>query len=261
MRGYRLVIIQVLAAHLGMAQDVKLSIGVQLNPIINFNSSTASDPSGRMKPVNVGTQTGVEVNYRVSDRITISPIFKYYRKSQRIVQNNFFGYVNAESYTYKKYTYENIDPGILLKYRLHKRKSNHWYAVAGISYSFANHNELNDGYHLVGDNPQTVHLGEMTFGYTPGDLGTKINMWHPLVGIRGVSKVKRIGIFEYGLLFYIPTKPMPAYRYDQSMVTDDKGTIYSSVSYKSIQYSVETSVIYYLYNFNKRLKVIHPKRG
>jgi hypothetical protein len=247
-------------AQVSFAQDTKVSVGVQLNPFVNFSSPQVSDASlGKMKSLNVGTGYGIEVNYQLNTRLAVTPFFKFYKKSQRIEQREFYGYLNDVSYTWNQYKYENFEPGLLLKYTVVTYKSNNLYLIGGLSYSFADLSGLSGGYHFYGDNPQTVHLGAIDYYYLPGDLGTKINMWHPLAGLRGESKIRGVGVFEYGLLFFIPTKSMPEYTYDQVLTTNDKGQIHSDVTYRSIQYSTEISLVYHLFNFDKKLRPAHPR--
>lgn len=61
----------------------------------------------------------MEANYTVN-KLRLSPIFKYYRKSQAIEQSNFLGHLSSDSRTWRKYTYESIDVGALLKYKVTK---------------------------------------------------------------------------------------------------------------------------------------------
>lgn len=235
------------------------SFGIHINPIIHYNSGTASNAEfGRMKPFNVGSQAGLEVNYRLDNLITVGPIFKYYRKSQTIEQSAFFGYLSTDSKTWRKFTYESIDLGVAAKYKITETAVSEIVGVAGLSYSFAHQNELNYGHHLVGvDN--SAHLGSISYAYTPDGLNTIINMWHPLIGIRGISTIERIGVVEYGFLLYLPTKAMPVYNYDQILETDNAGNIHTVVTYTSHQYSLEVAVIYHIINFNNKFRLIHPK--
>lgn len=230
------------------AQSPKINIGAHVNPILNYNQSKIADEnSGLMKPFNVGSQIGVEVNYNLNNRIAIAPTLKYYRKSQYIEQSEFFGYLNEDSKTFLKSAYATIGLGLVAKYRFY---ANLRLAVGGI-YSWANVTEIKSGYSLSGDNDKTIHLGAIGYSYTPDDFGTKINMFHPVLGLRNTGKINRIGLIDYGFLFYLPTRNMPRYKYEQILLTNDEGEIKSEVDYQSRQYSIEVSLIYYFINLKK----------
>jgi hypothetical protein len=246
----------ILAPQWVWAQPKKINIGIQLNPILHCNqANTSPENLGYMEPFNIGGQIGMEVNYHMDDRFSLVPVFKYYYKSQKIIQNEFYGYFTQDSKTFMKYSYETFAIGLLAKYNIYHSLT----CVAGFIYAYGNVSKINYGYHLVSGDLQD--LSSMGYMFTPNDLGTKINMFQPVLGIRNSGKINRIGVFEYGFLVYFPTKKMPQYTYDQILVTKDNGEIHSNSTYDSKQYSAEISIIYYLLNFNNKYRIYHPKRS
>lgn len=247
----------VLIANTAFSQSEKFNIGVQLNPILHYNDVTVSDKQlGHMKPINVGFQGGVEVNYNITPKWTIAPTFKYFTKSQKIESKEFLGYFNEESFQRRTYRFESFCFGAILKYKM-----KNFMPSIGALYSIENHNSFNWSYHLYGDNPKTVHLGSYGWLYTPNDIGLKQTNFYALIGLRKTSKIKKIGTFEYGFVAYLPLKKMPAYTFDQIFITSDQGEVTTSVNYSSRQYSMECSIIYYLFNYNKKLHRTYPRKN
>lgn len=239
------------------SQIEKLNIGLQINPIINYNSVKVSDKSlGKMLPFHIGKQVGLEISYNINSKHSIVPFLKYYSKTQKIEQSQFFGYLTSDSKTFMKYTFESVDVGLLSKYKPISKLE----LLIGLDYSIISNNRQNWGYHFEADTLNGKHMSGLGFLFTPNKIGTKINMFNILIGVRRIFKIHKVGQFEYGLLMYLPTKKMPTYTYDQYIETDNNGTILTTINYQSKQYLMETTLIYHLANYNRKLKRVHPKR-
>lgn len=185
----------------------------------------------------------MEANIHLGDRLTLTTLFKYYRKSQKVTQQQFFGCLGPLSKTYYKWTYETVNVGAVVKYKVQEWKFADLFAVGGLSYPFANQNELNCGWKVRGGSDGSAQLEAWSFHYSPEGLDNLVSMFHPLIGIRARSSY-RIGNFEYGLLLYLPTKPIPEYHYDQILQTTNAGNIHAENKFTSRQYSLEISIIY-----------------
>jgi hypothetical protein len=243
------------------AQTERVNIGLQVNPVIHYNSYVTTDRSlGAMNLWEVGKQTGLEVNYRWNSRLAFCPAIKYYNRSQKVVQREFYGYLNNDSRIWQKYNFESVDMGLLIKYSLTAKQYNSLFVTIGYLYSIAAMNKITGGYHLYGNNPQTVHLAGISYGFLPQDIGTRMTGGTPVLGLRTTKKIKKVGLFEFGVLFYFPLRDIPPYKFQQTLTTDNAGTLYYEVEYHSTQYTTEVSLVYYLFNFGNGLKLAHPKR-
>lgn len=227
------------------SQNKKLNIGISINPILHYNYYNVTNSNlGNMKHFNIGIETAIELDYSISNRISLAPIIKYYQGSQKIEQNNFFGYLNNDSKVWIKYTYNFLDLGISLKYNLCKENI----LLAGVTYSMANLNKVAGGHHLNGSNENTSHLGSIEYKFSPDDVGVKNKTPKALIGLRKRYITKKNKLFEYGFTLYIPVNKMPNYSYNQVLITNNNGSIKSNSSYESRQYSMNLLLIYYLRN-------------
>lgn len=255
------LILSLLLANNCFAQE-NYSIGLQLNPIFHFSQASITGSGGKMQRFNVGTQVGLELNIPVFKNLVTTPFLKYYRQSQKIEQTDFLNYLDDESKTFASYSYANVDVGWLFKYNVLSNAKNSLFLNLGCAFSFGSQVAMSYGSHYVGTDNRTssVSIGHK---YTPDanrDPWLSTRTVKLLVGARTQTKIKRIGVFEYGFLFYIPAQQMPVYLYEQILGTQDKGEIYSSVLYKSRQYSMEASIVYHIFNLSNKGKMVHPKR-
>jgi len=229
----------------------KWNIGLQINPIINYNHALVSDKTiGKMLPLHIGKLVGLEINYNLDSKFAVTPFVKYYSKTQKIEQSQFFGYLTTDSKSFMKYTFESVDVGFLFKYKPISKLE----ILGGIDYAMISNNKQNWGYHFVADNANGSYMSGLGFLFTPNIIGTKINMLNLLLGVRRICNSDKFGQFEYGILMYLPTKKMPTYTYDQYIETSNNGKINSNINYQSKQYLIETSLIFHIANYNKNLK-------
>lgn len=230
------------------------SIGLQLNPVINYSTGSV-EGKGAMKPFSINPQLALNLSLSITDRLSVAPFFSLSGSRQSLVQNEFHGYLGSESYSYLKYNYLNLDGGFQIKYNLNTLGLQ---LVAGIAYNNKSLTAKSGGHRFRGTPNYNGDLG-IEYQYKPYDFSTTINSLTPLIGIRRVSTINKIGVFEYGLLLHIPTKSMPQYEYYQQLYAD-KESFEDKVVYSSKQYLLECTIIYRLVNFDKNFKLIHPKR-
>lgn len=228
----------------------KFSIGWHINPIVSINlgKTKGTLSSTQYKLFDIGLQTGIEINYSIRKNIILTPALKYYRVSQKIINSDFKDYLTNESYVWQKISYENIDMGLLTKFRISKKSL----FTFGLMYSLSSNNLLKWRNHYRG-NDNTNSLVAIGYKFNPNDIGTKNNMFKICLGLRNLINVKKIGLFEYGVLLYIPTKSMPAYRYDQILETTS-GQVIDYSNFTSNQISSEVCLIYKFINYDKNYK-------
>ncbi len=236
------------------------SIGIHINPILGITSyHTSGSLQSNMKILDIGLEAGIEFNYKLNDHFTIAPVFNYFRNSQKIINQDFLNYLRNDSYTWQKYSYENFATGLLVKYKVMKKSKHDNNITFGLFYTVIRNNLMKGGYHIRG-NEQTEKLESLQYVYSPYNFISTCTMLKPVIGYRTSFNIKKIGRFEYGFLFYFNTKKMPDYTYQQTLVTSDKGTLYSDSHITSNQSSIEVAVIYKLINLDRKFKRIKLRK-
>jgi len=235
--------------------QTKYSVGWHINPIIstNIGKSNGTLISSKYQFLDIGLESGLEFNYAINSNIIFTPVFKYYRVSQKIINKDFKNYLSEESYVWQKLSYENKDVGLLIKCIISKK----CLLTFGTIYSMSTNNLLKWRNHYRGIE-NTNNLSAIGYKFNINDLGTKNNMLKICLGLRKDLTIKNLGYFEYGLLCYIPTEAMPKYRYDQILETTI-GQINDYSNFSSSQFSTEISLIYKFINFDNDFKRVFRK--
>jgi hypothetical protein len=230
-----------------------MHLAIQAGPAFHYNNVRRSGEAlGAAKPFNTGVRGGAEIGYTISDRWSLNGTFLYTTQGLSLVHNQFFGYLSAESNTYRKYLYESNGGTLSLSGRLYKNIR----LTAGVGYSVVCERGYELGYKYRGSEYYNGGL-EIEFGYNSNT--SKVYMPYIVLGIRNRLKNTKAGIFDYGISFYLPVKKMPVTGYTQTLRTDNS-VIISAASYHTKTFSAVLHLGYYLFNFDRSGRLLHPGR-
>lgn len=231
---------------LASSQSMETKFFVQ--PIPVFNLSTSSNEgigTTQLNKLNAAGGLGAEIDLRFNKKFSLIPFAKYYIQKQKVKQTEMFNTMEQGSYFYNAWGYWNLNVGLMYAQRFGNTEKLHFEIPIGISYSMIKKYENKDGYHII--TSQSLAYRYKAYPEKE-DWTTGSNYFNIVLGARVENKIKKIGVFKFGLLLFLPLGNMPEYNFTSEIAAN--GMLYqTNTNTQSKQFNLELSILYQLFSF------------
>ncbi len=247
---HRIIIISILfftlsQSHMALAQDEKLSLGLELNPILNLYDVQSSMPSiGQMDNTNPNVSLGLTFYYTLGEKSKIDFHMRYSKHRQVTTQTDFFGYLDDASFTRGTQEIGNVALGIDWNQKI----LNTIYCTFGGSINVFKTILIGRGYHTKWTPDLSSNLESIYYTTTPATFSPT---YHLLSLSAGIYKEVNIGRKNkqmlIGLRFKYPMSQMPVYSTRLELETTDQGSLAYDVNYNYTAYQIDLLLSYKIF--------------